>query len=209
MESKALPLFEKIMGLFMRNGIRSMTMSDIASNLGISKKTLYKYVRDKDDLVAKLVTMNKQEEECFVAEINKSDLNAIDQSFEVTKFVTAKLNNVHPSIFYDLKKYYPDAWDIFQQHKNEYIATWLEENLHQGIKEGLYRDDLNATIIKDLYLARIDDMLEQKYSSLKEYSFGEVYLESFRYHIRGIASEKGIKYLINKIQKEKNKQHES
>lgn len=205
MNSQSVQLFQQIIPLFRQNGIKSMTMDDIASNLGISKKTLYKYVEDKNDLVTKLMQMTQEEERCIIGQMVESNLNAIDQSFEISRFITEKLNDVHPSIMYDLKKYHPEAWKMFNEHKEMYISNWILENLEQGKSEGLYRADLNVEVIKDIFLARIDDILELKYDSQKKYSFSEIYLESFRYHIRGIASEKGITYLVNKIKKEKSK----
>jgi AcrR family transcriptional regulator len=203
MEEEVTALFEKVMELFMRNGIKSMTMDDIARELGISKKTLYKYVTDKNDLVMKLMDRGREMDECFVRDVQEQGMNAIDENFEISRFLVQRLNSVHPSIFYDLQKYHPKAWEAFSRHRNEFIGQSVQKNLERGMKEGLYRADLNVSIIRDIFLARINDILESKYPSLKEYSFSEVYLESFRYHIRGVASEKGIRYLIEKVKKEK------
>jgi AcrR family transcriptional regulator len=206
MEEEAQLIYGKVLLLFMRNGIKSMTMDDISRELGISKKTLYKYVTDKNDLVMKLMEEGRKLDECFVKEVQAKGMNAIDENFEISRFFVERLNNVHPSIFYDLQKYHPKAWDAFTKHRNEFIVSSVENNLKHGIEEGLYRADLNIQIIRDIFISRINDIFENKYPSSKEYSFSEIYLESFRYHIRGVASEKGIQYLIEKVKKEKSYQ---
>lgn len=203
MDAKFEEILLQVVQLFLQNGIRSMTMDDIARNLGVSKKTLYKYVSDKNDLVLKVTEAGIKQEKQFIQEITGSGMNAIDESFEVIRFVKSQLNNVHPSIFYDLQKYYPKAWEKLEEHKNDCVAQWVEENMKRGMEQGLFREDLLTDIMRDLFMVRIDGFTQQRYPSIKKHSFSTVFLESFRYHIRGIASEKGLKYLIEKIKKEK------
>ncbi len=187
----------------MRYGIKSVTMDDVARNLGMSKKTLYKYVTDKRDLVKKVMMMGRQEDVRVISEVMSKNLNAIDENFEISKFVVEKVKNIHPSIFYDLEKYYSDAWKVFEEHKQEFIYDCVYQNLEKGMKEGLYRNDLNASIISKLYVSKMDDIWDTQLFPPGEYRFDKVYMEMFRYHIRGIASDKGIEYLIEKVKKEK------
>ena len=203
MENKSNELYIQVMGLFLQFGIKSLTMDDVARKLGISKKTLYKHVTDKNDLVTKVMEEGCNIEVDFIEKVSKAKLNAIDENFEISKFVKEKVTHMHPSIFYDMQKYHPKAWGVMESHRSNFIATWVEKNLKKGIKEGLFRKDLNVDVAKDLYLGHVENMMTERFPSMKQYSFTEVYLELFRYHIRGIASEKGIKYLIEKVTKEK------
>lgn len=187
----------------MKYGVKSVTMDDIARNLGISKKTLYKYVKDKNDLVVKVMASSQQFDVMAIEAICGKKLNAIDENYEISKFVLQKLNGIHPSIFFDLEKYYPKAWQIFEEHKNSFIHQCVCNNIERGMEEGLYRSDIRPQLMSLLYV-RMMDMLFRMYSEHPEMrmSLNDMYLEVFRYHIRGIASEKGLEYLKMKIKKE-------
>lgn len=204
-DSRLEQLLTGAMEVFMKYGIRSVTMDDLARHLAVSKKTLYKYVKDKNDLILKGIEFHQVQEHCTMKACVEKHLNAIDEMFEITKMVIDQIQNVHPSVMYDLEKYYPAAKAKFNEYKMTVVKTWHEDNLRRGIEEGLFRDDLNIEIITALYLSRMDDFFGmQELFNDKTIGFKEVYLETFRYHIRGIASEKGIDYLKDKI-KELNK----
>ena len=184
--------------VFMKYGIRSVTMDDLARHLGVSKKTIYKYVSDKKELVLKGMEYHHEMETCAIDSCIKIGQNAIDENFEISKVIVGQLKNVHPSVMYDLHKYYPEAVTKFQEYKSSVVSNWVSSNMQRGIDEGLYRDDLNIPILTSVYLSRMDDFFEMdKYPN--DVSFPEVYMEIFRYHIRGLASEKGIEYLKEKV----------
>lgn len=187
--------------VFMRYGIRSVTMDDIARELKVSKKTLYKYVKDKADLVYKVMGGFCEMEQDMITEIIKNSENAIDEVISISEFVGAKIADVHPSIHYDLEKYYPEAWEIFSKHKKGFVQKCLEANLERGIREGYYRDNMNIRILARLYVAKIDMVFDPVIFPPREFSFGDVHMELSRYHIRGIANEKGMAYLAKYVNK--------
>lgn len=193
---------EQVVPLFMRFGIKSLTMDDIARQLGVSKKTIYKYVTDKTDLVRKAVEFQSNEERDAIERICEKDLNAIDQLFEISKVITNILSQIHPSVHYDLEKYYPDVWSMALKQRQEQVFSCIYNNLEIGKSDGLYRDDLNGEIIAQIYMAKIDQLIDGEIFPPHKFNFADVYLEFFRYHIRGIASPKGLKYLIEKVKKE-------
>jgi AcrR family transcriptional regulator len=186
--------------VFMKYGIRSVTMDDLARHLGVSKKTIYKYVSDKKELVLKGMEYHHEMETCAIDSCIKIGQNAIDENFEISKVIVGQLKNVHPSVMYDLQKYYPESMTSFQQYKMTVVKDWVSSNMQRGIDQGLYRDDLNIPILTGVYLARMDDFFNRDLFP-EEISSAEVYLETFRYHIRGLASEKGIDYLKEKVKK--------
>jgi len=203
MTSLKIKLLTQIHGIFMRNGIRSVTMDDISRGLSISKKTLYKYVTDKGDLVCQVMSVMCEEEEETIVEIAKENNNAIDEIIEIAKYVNGRLKQIHPSIHYDLEKYYPEAWERFTKHKLQFILNTVKSNLERGIKQGLYRKNLNCDIIAKLYISKIDVVFDGRVFPPHEHSFVDVYDELMRYHIKGIASEKGLTYLSEKLKKER------
>lgn len=195
-------LIEKASQVFMRLGIKSITMDDMARQLGVSKKTIYKYVKDKNDLVNKALAVHGEHEMCSIESICSKGLNAIDEIFEISQFVTEMLSTVHPSVHFDLEKYYPEAWNMAVQERQKQVFKCITENLEKGVKEGLYREDLKPEIIGRIYIAKLDVLFDGELFPPQQFNFAEVYLEYFRYHIRGIASQKGLQYLIEKVKKE-------
>ncbi len=188
-------LLISIKKIFMRYGIKSVTMDDIARELKMSKKTLYNYVTDKSDLVTKVMKQECQEDETCVCNIVKHSKNAIDETLEIVKHMTGKVASIHPSIHYDLEKYYPEAWQIFQEHKRRHVMGTIMKNLSRGMKEGFYRKDLNPDIIARVFVARLDIIFDGDLFPPAQFNFGDVYVEYMRYHLRGILSEKGMKYI--------------
>lgn len=142
--------------LFMQYGIRSVSMDDIASALGMSKKTIYHYFADKDELVNEVIQIiladNEQNctHDCIVAE------NAVDEMMKAMEMVEEMFRTMNPSVLFDLKKYHPKAFSIFEKHKNDYIFNIIRNNLERGIREELYRPDLHVDIIAHM---RIDSMM--------------------------------------------------
>lgn len=183
----------------MRLGIKSLTMDDIARQLGISKKTIYKYVSDKNELVRKSVEWQTEEGHNAIAEIQDSGLNAIDEIFEISKMFTELLSQLHPSVYFDLEKYYPEAWDIAVNRRQERAFDVVVRNMNRGVQEGFYRSDLNVDVIARIYVTKMDSLFDGNLFPPHQFSYTDVYIDYFRYHIRGIASDKGREYLKNKM----------
>jgi AcrR family transcriptional regulator len=183
----------------MTYGIKSITMDDVSRELGVSKKTLYQFVTDKDDLVGKFIDNEiaiRQEEicKCF-----RTGLNAIDELFEISIFMNKILRNQNPATEYDLKKYYPEHYQKIVKTRREGIYSYILTNLNNGKKEGLYRDDLNNEIIARLYLSRSESIHVSDLFTIEEYTSHELFMELIKYHVRGIATQKGISVLEQKI----------
>lgn len=189
----------KIAEVFMRLGVRSVNMDDIARNLSVSKKTVYKYFKDKSDVVNEVTAVLIKGEECSIKGIIDQSENAIDEIILISEFANQMLKSMHPSVMFDLMKYYPESFKIFYEHKNVFIAKTVRENLIRGINEGLFRDNLNPDIISKLYLAKIDAIWNQEVFPPSDFTYSQIHLEMIRYHIRGIASSKGIDYLSKRI----------
>lgn len=203
MEEKALDIISRAAQVFMKYGIKSVNMDDIAKNLGISKKTLYKYVKDKEDLVRKAMNLHCDLEDEAIEKICAAGYNAIEETFEMTRFIHGMLKNVHPSIMFDMEKYHPAVMRDMMENRNEQIMNCITGNLEKGIKEGLYREDLSPEIISRAYIAMVNALMKgESFPVNGNISIAQVYLEIVRYHIRGIASKKGLDYLSKRVKKE-------
>lgn len=199
MQDKKRELILSASDIYMKYGIKSVTMDEMARQLGVSKKTLYVHVKDKNDLVEQCVLASHEEEKKHICELVESTENAIEQMLKISRFIIDQLGRIHPSIFFDLAKYHPSAMSMMEGHKNEYICGSIEDNLEAGIKQGLYRNNMNPKIISAIYVGMVDMMMDAKLLSEVNKRPDEVYSEMFRYHIRGIASEIGLEYLVELI----------
>jgi TetR/AcrR family transcriptional regulator, cholesterol catabolism regulator len=181
--------------LFFRLGVKSVTMDDLAREMGVSKKTIYQFVSNKSELVEKVMRKHVEEEKDSMLQLISNPGNAIDQTLSIIKNVLAHMKNIHPSSIYDIQKYYPKTWKVFLEFKNDFILKTIEQNLQKGVDEGFYRKDMNTHVIARLYINAIEYIVNPTFFPSIQYNFSNIYLEYIRYHIRGVVSEKGREYL--------------
>jgi AcrR family transcriptional regulator len=166
-------------------------MDDVARHLSVSKKTLYEYFHDKRDLVGRVLD-SEHAAKCGIFEsIRKKDLNAIEEMFHIYLNVSSMIREFNPSMEYDIRKYYPDLYLRMREKRRETMLENTNANLQKGIREGLYRKDLNASVIARLHLFRIESITENEIFSADELNSFETFHELFVYHLYGIVSEKG------------------
>ncbi|MDA9261869.1 TetR/AcrR family transcriptional regulator, partial [Flavobacteriales bacterium] len=183
---------------FTRNGIKSVTMDDISKNLSISKKTLYKYFKDKNDIVVTLMELETEMEKILMEETCCVSKNAIEETYAFSEIIIEKLKDLNPSVMSDLEQYHPTAWSVFIDHKRGYVYESIKNNLERGLKEGLYRTNLNPNIVAKLYSEKIDMLFDTELFPEERYTFENVYSEMMKYHLKGIVSKEGLKYLKEK-----------
>jgi len=205
MEEKEEQLLYAATELFMRLGVKSFTMDDISGHLGISKKTLYQFVSDKKDLVKKAVQLAINNDERLLIDLTAQKENAIDELLAINEKMSDKLQRVQPAVMYDLKRYYPEAWKIMEDHKKRFVYDIVVKNINVGIKQGLYRENVHPGIIAKVYINLIDKIFDVNTFPTHQYTFATIHKEIARYHIRGIASEKGVNYLVKRL---KNNNHD-
>lgn len=195
-------IIEKVLALYLKYGIKSVTMDDVARELGISKKTLYQHFSDKDDLVKKVINYHFERHDTEMSIKAQKCKNAIDELLRVSKHLSNFVNTINPSFTFDLQKYYSEIWGNIVQNRRNHIITQLKRNLERGIAEGFYRNDINIDIIVNYYMRRIETSGNFDFQNNKQYTFEEVFNTLFIYHIRGISNKKGLAYLDNIIKNE-------
>ena len=189
----------KVRELYTKFGIKSITMDDVSRELGISKKTLYQYITDKDDLVGKYIDNEialRQEEICKCFKIG---FNAIEELFEISSFMNKLMRNQNSATEYDLKKYYPAHYHKTVNARRQGIYDYIMTNLKKGIKEGLYRKEMDLEVIAKLYLWRTENVHFDELFTVEEFTSIKLFAELINYHVRGIATEKGIMVLEKKL----------
>ena len=200
----AIRIFQQAHLLFMQYGLKSVSMDDIANKMGISKKTIYQFYADKEALVAEVVKQITSENQfqCDNDIINSE--NAIHEIILAMEQMSKLFETMNPSILFDLHKYYPQAFKLFLAHKNDYVYGKIKQNINRGIKEGLYRDDLNLEIVSRYRVESIVIAFNLEFQSSVKSSLVSIAQELSTFFLYGVVNEKGYK-LINKYSKNRSK----
>lgn len=191
----------RTLDLFSKRGVKSLNMGDISSLQHISKKTLYNHFKDKNDLVCSCINFELERTSKEVEKIITTGLNAIEVSYKISQFVINQLTNMNPSLFLELESFHPDAFKLFEDHQQDCIGRTIRENIEKGMNEGLYRADLNVEIVTSIYMTLMYNLLSARLVNTKNFSFSEIYMEFFKYHVHGISSEEGQIFLKSKFEK--------
>jgi AcrR family transcriptional regulator len=200
-EEKVLRILEEVRRLYHRYGIKSVTMDDVSSHLGISKKTLYEFFKDKEDLVRQVLLLKQERVKQQFKEIAGKNLNAIEELFEVYRILNDLFREYNPSMEYDIRKYYPDicSWDREEHRKRKYATAY--NNMLKGKREGLYRKDLDASVIARLLVSHAESMISSDLFSQEELTSFKVFQEIFVYSLQGIMSNKGRGFFDTNFEK--------
>lgn len=193
-------LLRDVTQLFMTYGVKRMTMDEIAGQLHISKKTLYRHVKDKADLVLQCVRLECASEEREIRAITEKNLNAVDENIEISRFVLGQIEQVHPTVFTELESFYPEAWKELQESRQGFTGEVVFKNISKGIEEGYFREDTHVEIAVRLWIARTNAIFDPRLFPMREFAMSEIYRQMFNQQIRGMATEKGLKYFEERIQ---------
>jgi len=191
MENKLKDIVSKTCKLFQKFGIKSVSMDDIARECGISKKTLYESVKDKHELVEKVIDFEFNKESHAPHTIDFANMNAVEVLFIVYKSSIDFFKDFNMSMEYDLKKYYSDLYIKNNKRRREHIYAKMVINMKQGREEGSFRDDFNIDIIAKLHILKIEGLLQSDIFEDTNYTIVEIFKELFTHHFMAIATEKG------------------
>ena len=194
--------------LFFSYGIRSITMDDIARHLSVSKKTLYRFFEDKDQIVHVLTQLDLKENERMMKEIAASSKDAIDEILQAMVCVTEQLSKFHPSLIYDLQRFHPKSWNELRKFTEEHSLSSVMLNLKRGIRQGLYRKDINIPVLSRLRIEQISLAMNPVVYPPGQFDLKMVEVELLKHFLYGILTIKGLKLLeqyetIHKTRKQK------
>ncbi|WP_310594440.1 TetR/AcrR family transcriptional regulator [Flavobacterium sp.] len=182
-------IISKASNLFLKLGFKSVTMDDIANEMCISKKTIYKYFCNKEILIEETTETGLKQINQTIAKIVANNHNAIEENFEIIKMFKEMFNSIETSPSYQLKKHYPEIYQkLISQSKTE-CHSMFQQNIEKGIQEGLYRNELNIQSHVYFYYALISSINE---NIVSEKESKKLELEALEYHIRAMATPKGI-----------------
>jgi len=197
-------ILAKAADLFLRYGIRSITMDEIATQLGISKKTIYQFFTDKDDMVSAVidVEIRKNEDECNLSRDQAE--NAVHQIFLALESLEEMLKYTNPLMLYDLEKHHPRSYRKLKEYKYQFLYQMIAANIQWGMDEEMYRSDIQKDIVAKSRIEQAFLVFNPDVFPHTRYKISEVNFELAMLFLHGITTAKGKK-LIEKYTMERNK----
>lgn len=194
-------ILHKASDMFLNLGFKSVTMDDIAAELGMSKKTIYSHFPTKLDLVKSTTFFVMDNVNNAICSILDEKLNPIEEVFTIKSVINNQLKDEKSSPHYQLQKYYPKIFKELKDKQFESVDQCVAENLKRGIDEGYYRKEINIDLITRFYFNGNMSLANNELFPLKTYGMNTLKIAFLEYHIRAIATEKGLKTLINILKK--------
>lgn len=191
-------ILHKATDLFLNLGFKSVTMDDLAHELGISKKTIYSHFDNKTQLVEEC-TMNLF---CSISEgidhICSLGKNPIEELYEIKKFVMLHLKDERSSPQFQLQKYYPQIHNTLRNKQFEMMRSCIIENLKKGIIQGIYRENLDIEFVSRIYFAGVTSIKDHTLFPAEKFPMRQLMDDYLEYHLRGIVKPKG-RQILNDI----------
>ncbi len=190
----------KAINLFFSLGFKSVTMDDLAQSMSISKKTIYQFFKNKNQLISSCTeSIQKQLVETF-KEIRKNADNPIVELFEIKKEAMKILGNTETAPQFQLQKFYPEIYEEIKNREFNLFKDNFQESLKRGIKSEYFRKEINIDFVTRIYLNGMRGVRDINLFPLNEFKVDEVIEDFIEYHLRAISTKKGLS-LLNKIYK--------
>jgi len=195
----------KAADLFSRYGIRTITMDEIASQLGISKKTIYQFFTDKDDMVSAVIDQEIHHNETECNHFADAARDAVHQIFLALESLEEMLKYTNPLMLYDLEKHHPRSFQKLREYKYRFLYGILMENIQRGMDDGLYRPDIDKDIVAKARIESAFLVFNPDVFPHSRYRISEVNYELAMLFLHGVTTAKGKKlietYTIERNQK--------
>lgn len=190
-------ILNKAKQLFFTYGIKSVTMEDISKGLGISKKTLYHYCVDKNEIVGRIVDdlllINIKQME----QIHKKRSNVVEEVYMVTHSMGQQVGGIQNVFFYELERSFPELMQKLNTYKNEVLLSKITKNLEEGIASGIYRSEISPSETALVRLSLIEDAFTNFTFLSAGWQTKDILITLTNFYLHGITSQSG-KELINK-----------
>jgi len=191
--------------LFMLYGIRSVSMDEIANHLGMSKKTIYQYFKDKDALVEGVINIEIEMHQDEFSKYAAISDNAIHEIFLTLDTVEEMLKHMNPSVMFDLQKYHSTAFEKFRTHKNTFFYEIIKANIERGKQEGLFRADIDIDVLTRYRLANMFLMFDFEHFPSNKFTPIQIISETTDNFLHGMSTQAGLKVIEVYKQERKNK----
>lgn len=192
MDSEQKNLLKTVLKMFTKYGIKSVSMDDIARELGISKKTLYTFVKDKNELVEKAIDFQCKERLQLMKSLNLESLPALQEVIEVSKIIDKTIGEFNPAFQYDLAKYFSPIYKKMMQINREAMSQSMLQNFKKGKQEGFYRPEIKEDLLVKMHISNVENLAEIQFYNSAEWTPDEIQQELFSYHMHAILTPLGL-----------------
>lgn len=184
-------IIEKTADMFMRYGVRSVTMDDIANRISISKKTIYQHFKDKKEVVSVCMEYLMEQDYQDILEVQAQAKDVIHEMVLMSLLFRKKIKEMNPGLLFDLKKYHPNAWHVYLNMKDRCFRSTIIDSLERGKKEGFIREDVDVPIIAQMRMAHVEIGFDPDIFSPQEYDMTQVQMQMFTHFVYGVTTQKG------------------
>jgi len=188
-------ILEKATDMFLNLGFKSVTMDDLANELGISKKTIYTHFSNKTKLVEVTTDRLFKIISGGIDQICSFGKNPIDEIYDIKKFAMTHLKNGKSSPQYQLKKYYPKIFESLKKKQFDVMETCVVRNLRNGIEQDFYRNDINVDFVSRIYFSGVFSIQDRELFPIDTFEMQDLEDYYLEYHLRGIVTPNGRKIL--------------
>jgi AcrR family transcriptional regulator len=188
--------------LFFRYGLKSITMDDIAKYLGMSKRTIYENYPTKDSIVSALLMAHREKTMNDIESNRKTSKNAIEEIIMTMHQMKDMSDMMNPRLLFELKKFHPKVWQEFQDFKHKVIMQCVADNMKHGIKQGIYRKNIDVPALSRLRVEQIEMAWNPEIFPPAQHDITKTQLVFLDHFLHGIANIKGHQ-LIEKYKKSK------
>jgi len=194
-------IIKKSVELFLTLGFKSVTMDDIANEMGISKKTIYVHFKNKTKLVEAVTFSLFENICCGIDGICEASSNPIEELYDIKMYVMQHLKSEKTSPQHQLKKYYPQIFDALRVKQFEKMHESVKDSLIKGKDTTLFRENIDVEFISRMYFNGMTGIKDAAIFPTEKFTM-EYLMESYlEYHLRAIVTEKGFNILNNFITK--------
>lgn len=179
--------------LFLKYGVRSISMDDIARHLSVSKKTLYQHFTDKDEIITQVTTAHLEQNGIEMEKVRERSENVIEELANVSACLRRNMEQTTPSLLFDLQKYHPKAFAVWMDFKHRYIRESVVRNLNQGIKDGYFRKEINTEVMATLRMLTVEAPFDDRMFPRERFNLVEAQSQIFDHFVYGLCTEKGRK----------------
>lgn len=191
-------IIAKASDLFLKLGFKSITMDDIASEMCISKKTIYKFFANKEVLIEETTAAVHEQVYESIHKITLLNLNAIEENFVIKKMFKELFNSAEASPIFQLRKHYPEIYEKVMAREIKECNLMFIQNIKKGVEQGFYRENINFVTVAKFYYTLIFNIYD---TDVSEEEAKTIEYEALEYHIRAIATPAGITELENQLEK--------
>lgn len=185
-------IIEEAIRLFIKFGIRHVTMDDIANNLAISKRTLYEVFKDKNELINTCMLNLMIKQEARYRQLQAESSNVLELMIKNMLDGVQALDKINPVFFSDLKKYYPIVWDQKHREHKEKGLNHIYTQLRKGVNEGFFRKEINLELVAKLFHEQLNLIGDDQIFPKEDYNYSDLFKNLVINFLRGISTQKGI-----------------